>query len=214
MPGDGVAVGPGSWRVRAGPGSWRVRVGLVVALALATAACGIPTDARPHSLAAGDVPSALLNPPVSSTTTTAPSQVAVVHVYLLDAASHLVAVDRLVGYPAPLAAVLKALVDGPSTAESAAGDTTAVPAQTVVLGASVSGGVATVDLSASFGQLVGPAQLQAVAQVVWTATDPVNAPGVTGVQFQLAGQPVPVPVPGGGQTTVATRAQYASLAPH
>ncbi len=77
----------------------------------------------------------------------------------------------------------------------------AVPAQTTVLGAVVgAGGVATVNLGGTFGQLVGQAQIQAVAQIVFTAT---ALPGVTGVTFELAGQAVDVPMASGAQVPVA-----------
>ena len=68
------------------------------------------------------------------------------------------------------------------------------------------------NLGGTFGQLVGPPEIQAVAQVVFTAS---ALPGVTGVTFELAGQPVEVPVASGAQVPVATTAQFAAwpLAP-
>jgi spore germination protein GerM len=85
-----------------------------------------------------------------------------------------------------------------------------VPAQTTVLGATIGAGVATVNLGAPFGQLVGPPQIQAVAQVVFTAS---ALPGVTSVTFELNGQPVQVPVASGAQVPVASPSQFAPLAP-
>jgi hypothetical protein len=49
-----------------------------------------------------------------------------------------------------------------------------------------------------------------VAQIVFTVT---SLPGATGVTFQLAGQPVDVPVASGAQVPVANRLQFAALAP-
>jgi spore germination protein GerM len=107
--------------------------------------------------------------------------------------------------------VLGVLVRGPTNIEAAEGLSSAVPAQTTVLGAVIgSGGVATVDLGGTFGQLVGQAQIQAVAQIVFTAT---TLPGVTSVTFELAGQAVDVPVASGAQVPSANRAQFAPLAP-
>ena len=99
---------------------------------------------------------------------------------------------------------------GPTDAESAAGLQSAVTTQTTVLGANIAGGTATVNLGGTFGQLVGPPQIQAVAQVVFTAS---ALPGVTGVTFELTGQPVDVPVASGALVPVATTAQFAALAP-
>jgi len=135
-----------------------------------------------------------------------------VAIFLVTSSGHLVAVTREV--PAAqesLAAVLDALVRGPSNTEAAAGLSSSVPAQTTVLGAVVgAGGVATVNLGGTFGQLVGQAQIQAVAQLVFTAT---ALPGVTSVAFELAGQAVDVPVASGAQVPTANRTQFAPLAP-
>jgi spore germination protein GerM len=79
-----------------------------------------------------------------------------------------------------------------------------------VLSANVVAGIATVDLTGPFDQLVGQAQIQAVAQFVFTAT---AQPGVRGVTFELDGQVVEVPIAGGAQVPIATRDQFASLAP-
>ena len=110
-----------------------------------------------------------------------------------------------------LAVVLDALVAGPTDAETAAGLESAVPAQTKVLGGTTeTGGIATVNLGGTFGQLVGQPQIEAVAQVVFTVN---TLPGVTGVTFQLSGRAVEVPIASGAQVPMATPAQFAPLAP-
>jgi hypothetical protein len=166
----------------------------------------------PFGLLLGSTTTSTTIPP--STTTTSP-QVAnevLVHVYLLDRSGHLVFRDRLI--PLPLGAGLDALLDqlfaGPTAAEAAIGIQSAVPAQTKVDSSSITGGIATVNLNAAFGQVVGPAQVQAVAQMVYTATD---QPGVTSVAFELSGQPVSVPVSSGAQLPVVDRSQFVALAP-
>ena len=109
-------------------------------------------------------------PPTTATTTTSPIEVPV-QIFLIDPTDHLVAVARDVSVQSPdLQAVLAALVAGPTDAESAAGLQTALPAQTTVIDATIAGGIATVNLGGTFGQLVGPPQIQAVAQVVFTAS--------------------------------------------
>ena len=176
--------------------------------------CGVPSDRSPSAIPRRAIPFGLLAPSTKSTTTTsAPSPVAAtVQIYLVGPNGHLVKVAREVpASQASLDTALDALVKGPTNEEAAAGLQSDVPAQTVVLGASIGvGGVATVNLGGTFGQLVGQAQILAVAQIVFTAT---GVAGVTGVTFELLGQPVNVPVANGAQVTTATPAQFATLAP-
>jgi spore germination protein GerM len=189
---------------------------MMLALAMvagaALGACGIPVDNGPHALARNDVPFGLLQPSgaSSTTSTTTPSVGVPVIVYMIGADGHLVAVSRDVPVPAPITAVLGALVDGPTATEAGSGLASAIPTQTSLLSAAVTSGVVTVNLAGPFDQLVGQAQIQAVAQFVFTAA---AQPGVRGVSFQLSGQPVEVPVAGGAQVPVATPDQFAPLAP-
>jgi hypothetical protein len=196
------------------------RTGVVVATvvlltAVALAGCGVPIDRSPSALPRHDIPFGLLRPsaPSTTTSTSTPSPVqAPASIFLVSPLGHVVAVTREVpAAEASITAVLGALVKGPTNAETAAGLESAIPAQTSVIGA-VTGtdGVATVNLGGTFGQLVGQAQIQAVAQIVFTAT---ALPGVTGVTFELAGQAVDVPVASGAQVPVANRLQFAPLAP-
>jgi hypothetical protein len=184
----------------------------VIALAVVPAGCGIPADAGPHALARSAVPFGLLqaSAPTSTTTTKPPAVAVSVPIFLIGTDGHLVSTARDVAVPAPMAAVLGALVDGPTASEAASGLDSAVPPQTTVLSATVAGGIATVNLAGPFDQLVGQSQIQAVAQFVFTAT---GQPGVTGVAFELDGQAVQVPVAGGAQVPVANRSQFAALAP-
>ncbi|HYA69657.1 MAG TPA: GerMN domain-containing protein [Acidimicrobiales bacterium] len=184
----------------------------LVALVILPAACGIPAGAGPHALSRDAIPFGLLqaSTPTSTTTTRPPAVAVSVPIFLVGADGHLVSVARDVAVPAPMAGVLDALVDGPTASEAASGLSSALPPQTAVLSATVAGGIATVNLAGPFDQLVGQAQIQAVAQFVFTAT---GQPGVTGVAFELDGQAVQVPVAGGAQVPEANRSQFASLAP-
>jgi hypothetical protein len=189
-----------------------VVVGLVAA-ALVLAGCGVPVDRQPAALSRAGIPFGLLDPSSPTTTaTTAPSPIEVpVRIFLIGPTGRLAAVGRDVPVSAPdLATVLGALVAGPTDAEAAAGLQSALPAQTTVLGATIGGGIATVNLGGTFGQLVGPPQIQAVAQVVFTAS---SLPGVTGVTFELSGLAVEIPVASGAQVPVASTSQFAPLAP-
>jgi spore germination protein GerM len=177
------------------------------------AGCGVPIDSGPKALARNGVPFGLLRPSSPTTTTTAPATAPVtvtVFIYLLASNGKLAAAAREVPVPAPLITILGALVDGPTNAEATGGLQSAVPPQTQVIAASVAGGVATVDLGGTFAQLVGPSEIEAVAQIVFTAT---ALPGVTGVTFELNGQQVAVPTATGAEVPVANRAQFAPFAP-
>jgi len=184
----------------------------VAALGVLAAGCGVPVDTGPTALPRKGVPFDLLAPetPTSTTTAQAPPVAVSVQVFLLAPSGHLVAAMRDVPFPAPAITVLAALVDGPTNTEAAAGLQSAIPAQTQVISATVSGGTATVDLGGTFGQLVGQTQIDAVAQIVFTAT---ALPGVAGVTFELSGQPVDVPTATGADVPTADRTQFAALAP-
>jgi germination protein M len=85
-------------------------------------------------------------------------------------------------------AALKALLAGPSPDVKTAGLTSAIPAGTRLLGLTISGGTATVDLSGRFGSGGGSASMRMrVAQVVWTLT---QFPSTERVVFRMDGKPV------------------------
>ena len=185
-----------------------------LAVAVTLAACGVPVDSTPTAIPRNAIPFGLLQPSPRSTTTTteaSPGQ-STVKIFLVTSSGRLAVADRQLPEAQPsVADVLEALVRGPSSAETAAGLQSAVPAQTTVIGAVVgAGGTATVNLGGTLGQLVGQAQIEAVAQIVFTAT---ALPGVVQVVFQLAGQPIDVPVANGAEVSVADRVQFAALAP-
>jgi len=192
---------------------WRLGPALATAvLAAGLTGCGVPVDKQPAALSRNGIPFGLLEPnSPASTATTSPIEVPV-EIFLIAPNNHLVALARDVPVHSPdLQAVLTALVAGPTDAESKAGLQTALPAQTTVIDANIgTGGVATVNLGGTFAQLVGPPQIQAVAQIVFTAS---SVPGVTGVTFELSDQPVEVPVASGVEVPVANTSQFAALAP-
>lgn len=195
--------------------TWRPLVaGAALAGALAlTAGCGVPIDKGPTTLSRNSVPFGLLDPSAPSTTTTTPAPSppeVTVPIFLLNANGHLASVSRDVPSPATLSTILAALVAGPTASESTAGLQSAVPAQTVVLSATITGQTATVNLAGTFGQLVGQNEIDAVAQVVYTAT---SVTGVSAVTFELSGQAVDVPDSSGAEVPSAGQAQFASMAP-
>jgi hypothetical protein len=112
----------------------------------------------------------------------------------------------------PAKAAMEALLQGPSTSDADAGLLTVIPTGTTLHNVTIEGGVATVDLSASFGSGGGSLSMQGrVAQVVYTLT---QFPTVTGVSFELDGAPITTL---GGEGVVLdhpqTRADWESFTP-
>jgi Immunoglobulin-like domain of bacterial spore germination/Sporulation and spore germination len=113
--------------------------------------------------------------------------------------------------PAPAGAAVRRLFAGPNAAETAAGVDTAVPAGSRLWGISISGRIATVDVSRAFA---GPGARASVrmrlAQLTFTTT---QFPTVDRVRLEVAGQivhsiaGVPVPQP------AATSSFYRLLPP-
>ncbi|MFL5755100.1 MAG: GerMN domain-containing protein [Chloroflexota bacterium] len=103
----------------------------------------------------------------------------------------LVAVLRIVPATQAVAtAAVNALLKGPTPAEASASPriTTVVPKGTELLGITVNGGIATVDLSREFASGGGSASVVGrLAQVVYTLT---QFPSVNAVKFKLDGVPV------------------------
>lgn len=184
----------------------RTRLGVValVPLALLAAGCAIPTQGSPSAIASSRVPFQLLDPHLPTTTTTQPkpSSYVGVTVYFLNTSANdkLTPVDRLVSAPAPLEAIISALLVGPTSGDSAEGLTTAIPSDVTVISAgTTSPNVVTVNFNAAFDEITGTATEQAVAQVVSTV---VNEVGLgTGVVFQIEGQRTPVPIANGSLVT-------------
>ncbi len=180
----------------------RWAVVLAVPLLALAAGCALPTQGSPSAIASSKVPFHLLDPHPSTTTTTQPKPSAYVSVKVFflntNANNALTPTDRLVSAPAQLPAIITALVTGPSSGDSAAGLTTAIPSDVAVISAAeTSQNVVTVNFNTAFGQITGTAAEQAVAQVVTTV---VNEIGVTtGVIFEINGTHTSVPIANGAQ---------------
>jgi hypothetical protein len=97
----------------------------------------------------------------------------------------LVAVERTT--EPTLAAALRGLLRGPRETEAQAGVGGAIPAGTTLRSASLVDGTATIDLSPDLAGVVGPEQVLAVAQLVYTAT---SVPGSQRVVLAIDGQPI------------------------
>ncbi|MHB9004853.1 MAG: GerMN domain-containing protein [Coriobacteriia bacterium] len=107
---------------------------------------------------------------------------------------------------------ISALLAGASQAEKAAGASSSIPAGTRLLGVSLDGGVASVDLSREFGGGGGSLSIMSrVAQVVFTAT---QFSTIESVVFEIEGEPLDSL---GGEGLLLqgpqTRAQWEEFAP-
>ena len=91
------------------------------------------------------------------------------------------------------------------------GLSSAIPAPEAVGTVSLAGGQATVALGVQFAAAPAPAQLLAIAQIVFTAT---GVEGVVGVRFSIGGAPIGIPLPDGTVTAEpVSRDAFPNLAP-
>ena len=187
---------------------------LLLALALAAAACGpSATDngegSTTSSSSATTSTSSTTTTTPDGTGTTAPStttttgasgQATVAAYFLLDDTGanfrpgpFLVPVARNVPETSdPVLAALGELLNGPTEGEagSVPAISTAIPDNTVLLGVTVTDGIATVDLSSEFETGGGTFSMSSrLAQVVFTTT---QVPEIESVVFELDGEPVTV----------------------
>jgi spore germination protein GerM len=183
----------------------RLTATAVAALALVAvlaAGCAIPTQSAPSTMSPSKVPFDLLNPHPPTTTTTTqpkPSSYVAVQVFFLDTASTLTAVQRFVAAPAPLTAVLGALLDGPSSSDPP-GTATAIPNDVRVLSATKQGAVVTVNMNVAFEAITGNTNIEeAVGQIVTTVA--ADQGDTTGVLFEIEGQHISVPIANGSQVS-------------
>lgn len=120
-------------------------------------------------------------PPTAVEATTA------VIVYLVEG-ERVAAVRREVRLPGVAAEAVRALLAGPTAAERARGLGSTIPTGTALRSLSVTGGVATIDLSSAFGSGGGSLSMRMrAAQVVCTLT---GFESVDSVRFRLDGRPL------------------------
>lgn len=171
---------------------------LTLALAaVVVSSCALSTDAEPRDILDVDEPTL-----VNTTGAVTPQPGAGSTVYFLGpsgTSSHspLVAVGRQA--KTDPSALLTILFEGPTAKEQASlGVRTAIPAGSTLLSAEPSPqGTLTVDLSGEFLSNAGDVLLDAVAQVVFTAS---QLPGVRRVRLLVNGEPQDWPT-GSGTTT-------------
>jgi hypothetical protein len=162
------------------------RFSVLVAVLLPLAACGTsgsstatPGPTTGNATASGTTTG-------SATTTSGTTGITVRNYFIRN--EKVAPVARVVSGTAVARAAMEQLVVGPTAAEKAAGLSSAVPAGTKVLGVTLASGVATVNLSATYGTGGGSLSMQSrVAQVVYTLT---QFPTIKQVRFAIDGTPV------------------------
>jgi spore germination protein GerM len=181
---------------------------LLTTLALgAITGCGVGAQTAAHPIDSGDLPSALLSSS-AATVSSAAAQVPSSTIYLVQG-DGLVSVRRPTSRTGDLAGLMTSLLQGPSTAESEHGLSTAINTDPVLNQVSVQGDTATVDLGSAFGDIRGQQEVLAAAQVVLTA---VSFPGVSQVDITVDGAETDIPLADGTLTTAPLdRADYAPL---
>jgi hypothetical protein len=186
---------------------------LVPLIMLGGAACGIPDEGNATLAKPEDVPFELLEPPSETSSTTAPGSGTEAAKIFLVQGEHLATAVRAVPAPKTPESVLEVLLQGPNETEVALGLRTALLGQDVafVRSIGVSGGIATVDLGPSFGELSLADEILALAQLVSTFTD---LPGIGRVSFTKEGNPTGIPKGDGAFTTESvSRDDYSVVAP-
>jgi germination protein M len=195
---------------------------LAASLGVLAASCGTSGDAT----SAGPVPTVAettgatteVAPPSAGTTSTAdegesePAAAVTYQVWFADAEGLFVTYRSETATPRIGTAALEALLEGPESFEEDYGLRTAVPGGTQLLGLTIDGGTAHVDLTSEFESGGGSASMQMrLAQVVYTIT---QFPSVKGVSFSLDGEPIDVL---GGEGVVIdhplTRKDFAEFLP-
>ena len=174
------------------------RLALALLLVAAVAACGVPDDGQPRAMSPENVQFQLLAPQTTTTSTTIvdDTKQSPVGIYLVTSDGALVRQPRSVtGAPSVLKA-LEVLLAGPMPDEAAAGYATALTGSPGdILAVEETAGLVTVDLSSDV-LVTGERQIQAIAQIVFTATDFPY----TGVLFRFDGEAREVP-DGSGELT-------------
>lgn len=165
--------------------SSRPRLPAVLAvLALVLAGCGDDGDGADGTTTAAGAATTTRE----ASTTVPDERRAALSVYLLRGQELIVGEGREPTTEGVAGEALRALLEGPSQFETGVGLTSAIPEGTRLLGVTIDGAVARVDLSPEFESGGGSQSMQArVAQVVFTATQFAT---VNAVRFAIAGKDV------------------------
>jgi spore germination protein GerM len=129
-------------------------------------------------------------------------------VYIVDATNHLSPSSRIVPSPPSLATVIAQLLIGPTAIEKSAGYTSALPANLVMVSASVRAGVGYLNFATPLDTLSRSNQLLAVGQLVLTAQE-VGA--TNGIVIKVADVVQHLLMPNGQHATLVTQKNFRVL---
>jgi spore germination protein GerM len=170
-------------------------------VALVAASCGIPVDSSPRSISvdsAGRTPS---GSPTQGGDTTA-------YLYFVKN-DHMAPQSRKVSTQ-DTTAVLRVLVAGPTSADTSSGLITQIPGGTLVRSVRSVGTSTRVALSRQFQNVIGTAQVEAIAQIVFTVTE--LQPDAR-IEFLVGGQMLKVTSPTRGDVGHVGECDFVSLLP-
>jgi germination protein M len=144
------------------------------------------TDATTTTMPPADKPTTS-----TTTTTAAPQATRFVDVYFVQDGGYATSVATAVPATIDVAAnAIRALIAGPTPGQQAAGLSSSVPTDTLLLGITIDDGLAKIDLSREFEAGGGSfSMISRLAQVVYTLT---QFPTIDEVEFWLDGTPVTV----------------------
>jgi spore germination protein GerM len=165
-------------------------LGLVCLASVATS-CGVPVESKPRVLSEDELPDGLRTAE-SAPDATDQQQEAIDLWFVRD--ENLASTRHSVPAPAGPSAAVDELLTGPSDTEQDESLRSAIPDPSAVVGVAVSGGVASVDITAAFSEIPASDQVLAVGQLVLTLTD---LRGVGRVRFLVDDEQVAVPLPNG-----------------
>ena len=186
-------------------------IGLLMIMAVLAAACGLPADGEPQTIAAEDIPEELIQIP----DTTLPADEGTdAFIYLYNEPTERLGIDQVLLEENTPESVVGALFDW-RAADVTDGETDLanfIPPGTELQGSIDAGedGLAVINVSQEFGDVEGVGQRRAVAQIVYTLT---SFDEFTRVMFQIEGEDTQVPDEDSTPEDVVDRDDYLSLRP-
>ncbi|QLQ35651.1 GerMN domain-containing protein [Micromonospora robiginosa] len=174
--------------------------------AVLLAGCGVPVDDEPRLVRE---PPGRFPTPAGTSTADPDGRVGEPFCFVRD--EGLAVVNRRVDGLPGVDAHLQHLLAGPDSAERRSGLATALPGTVVVAGATLTGGVATVDVRQAGQEAGRNDEVLAFGQIVCSLT---QRPDVDSVAFRRDGQPLEVPRADGSVSALPlTAADYRPLMP-
>ncbi len=167
----------------------------------------VSTASAPQSIARNQVPFGLLDKTIPGTNGGRVSFITQ-QVYIVDVTGHLAPSSRIVPSPPLLVTVLRQLILGPTEIERAAGYSSALPENLVVVSATIKNSVGYIDLASPLSTLPRKQQILAVGQLVGTASD---AGALAGIEITVGGTVQHTLLPSGRRAQLVTVKDFQQL---